>query len=161
MENNQNSEEEKIIDGSMENYESYNEIEPVIKDEPLDTSPKELYGFVFRCGNDFNVHKLNDDGSIWWEPREGTEYIDLNEITIETKRHSLNSYDMMSSLFSEGDVLKISSFIDENGAYIKKTEKVMDKNFCLKTQESWNEIKHHWFYPQGASNRLEEHIQSL
>lgn len=131
----------------------------------------EYFVFVFRRGNGFNGFKLADDGSILctvesdhdidWNKRE---YINTTELTIDQKYgEESNSipYEFLTSIFTDGDVLKITCTIDENRVFNKKVEKMMDKEFCETTLKSWNQIKHHWFHPQRATERIEEHINEL
>jgi hypothetical protein len=128
------------------------------------TKSHEYCVFVFRRGNSFNGFKLDENGAIIHWNREGTEYVDKNEMTIEHKYgtdSNSEAYNLLSSLFTEGDVLRITCSIDEYGVFNKKIQKVMDKEFCENTQKSWNSIKHHWFHPEKASQRIEEHIASL
>lgn len=128
--------------------------------------------FVFRRGNGFNGMKLNGDGSIIYT-REiyndlATDSIkeDINtvELTFEQKygeESNSEAYNFIASVFSDGDVLRITCTLDANGVFNKKIEKVMDKEFCENTKKSWDEIKHKWFYPKKASERLEAHIIEL
>lgn len=135
----------------------------------IEAKKHEYCVFVFRRGNSFNGMKLNEDGSIIYEVEHDhdidynkREYINTNELTIEHKYgEEANSipYEFLSSVFSDGDVLRITCTIDENGVFNKRIEKVMDKVFCENTKKSWDEIKHHWFRPQPASERLEQHLK--
>lgn len=168
MENNNESKTAKL-DQLIDKLVSENTECIEVKSEELsnlDNSNKhhEYRVFVFRRGNSFNGFKLDEKGAIIHWNREGTEYIDKNEMTIEHKYGkdaNSQAYEFLSSVFTEGDVLQITCTIDENGIFNKKIEKVMDKEFCTNTLNSWNSIKHHWFHPEAASQRIEEHIASL
>ena len=86
------------------------------------------------------------------------------ELTIEHKYgDEVNSeaYNFLSSVFDDGDVLKITCTLDGNGIFNKRIEKVIDKEFCENTKKSWDSIKHHWFRPQKATERLEHHLKEL
>ncbi len=127
--------------------------------------------FVFRRGNSFNGMKLNEDGSIIHtieidhdEDYNKREYINTTELTIEHKygeEANSEAYNFLSSVFTDGDVLKITCTLDGNGIFNKRIEKVIDKEFCENTKKSWDSIKHHWFRPQKATERLEHHLKEL
>ncbi len=136
----------------------------------IENKKHEYYVFVFRRGNSFNGFKLNDDGSIIYSNKKAKdrgelfEYVETIEMTIEHKygeEANSEAYNFLSSVFTDGDVLKITCTIDENGVFNKRIEKVMDKEFCENTKKSWDAIKHHWFHPQKASERLEQHLTEL
>jgi len=119
--------------------------------------------FVFKRGNDFNGHKLNDDGSIIYViNKEG--FIESLELTLETfygGESNSEAYNLMTTVFNNGDVLQITCEIDNDVVFTKKIEKVMNKDFCECTLKSWNSIKSNWFHPDAATKRLEEHISKL
>ena len=137
----------------------------------IETKRHEYCVFVFRRGNSFNGMKLNEDGSIIHtieidhdEDYNKREYINTTELTIEHKygeESNSEAYNFLSSVFADGDVLKITCTIDEDGVFNKRIEKVIDKEFCENTKKSWDSIKHHWFRPKEASERIERHIKSL
>lgn len=135
------------------------------------TSSKEYCVFVFMRGNSFNGLKLNEDGTIIasikqrrsLDDERDVDYISTNELTIEHKygeESNSDAYNFLSELFDNGDVLRITSSI-ENGIFNKKIEKITDKEFCQNTFNSWNSIKHHWFHPESASKRIQEHLEEL
>jgi len=136
-----------------------------------ETKSHEYCVFVFRRGNGFNGFKLADDGSIICSVEidhdydfQKREYINTTELTIEHKygeEANSEAYNILSSVFTDGDILKITCTVDGNGVFNKRIEKVMDKEFCENTKKSWYQIKHHWFHPQKANERLEAHLKEL
>lgn len=158
----------KENDEAAEAAEQHN-TEPYIK-QVMNVVPNErheFFLFVFLRGNSFAGYKLNPDGTIIYSLKthsNGQEYAAKEEKNIEMKGYNddvADPYELLYATFQNGDVLRISSYVDDKGVFHKEISKVMDKKFCLNTQKSWNEIKHHWFRPEEASLRLEEHINSL
>lgn len=137
----------------------------------IEAKKDEYCVFVFRRGNSFNGMKLNEDGTIMYNIEHDhdtdynkREYVNTTELTIEHKygyENNSTPYEFLSSVFTDGDVLRITCTLDENGVFNKRIEKVMDKAFCENTKNSWDEIKHHWFNPKPASQKLEEHLSKL
>jgi hypothetical protein len=119
--------------------------------------------FVFKRVNDFNGYKLNDDGSIIYDiNKEG--FTDTLELTFESfyaEESNSEAYNLMKTVFDNGDVLQITCEIDDNGVFTKRIEKVMDKDFCESTLKSWNSIKSNWFRPVEPTKRIEDHISTL
>lgn len=127
--------------------------------------------FVYKRGNSFNGLKLNEDGSIICDIKqrkdtEGVEYDypDKNELTIEHgygPESNSDAYRFLNDTFLDGDVLRITTIVDENGVFRKEIKKVMNKDFCINTKKSWDNIKHLWFRPKEASERIEKHLEEI
>lgn len=127
--------------------------------------------FVYKRGNCFNGLKLSEDGSIISslvmtkdDRGKDFDFIRAVELTIETTygtESNSEAYKFLSSAFSNGDIIKITCTLDENGVVNKAVKKVMDKEFCSNTKKSWDEIKWSWNRPEEASKRIEEHLKEI